>query len=117
MSAKEFGPQAATTISERRPIKRPLARSMGAAALIVILSLPIPGWLVHGENLSAQVWRELVFWALTLALLAYILLVERRPLSSIGLQRPNWKTAASGPWGLWSWLEAWLLFTWSSIRL
>ena len=99
MSAKEFAPQAATTISDRHPVKRSLARSVGAAALIVILSLPIPGWLVHGESLSAQVWRELVFWGLTLVLLAYILLVERRPLSSIGLKRPNWKTAAFGTLG------------------
>jgi membrane protease YdiL (CAAX protease family) len=98
MSAKEFAPQAATTISDRRP-RGSLARSAGAAALLVILSLPIPGWLVHGESLPAQVWRELVFWGLTLVLLAYILLVERRPLSSIGLKRPNWKTAAFGVLG------------------
>ena len=96
MSAKEFAPQAPATVSDRRPVQRSLARSVGAVALMVILSLPIPGWLVHGESLSAQGWRELVFWALTLVLLAYILLVERRPLSSIGLKRPNWKTAAFG---------------------
>lgn len=99
MSAKELAPQAPATVSDRRPVRRSLARSVGAAALIVILSLPIPGWLVHGESLAAQAWRELVFWALTLALLAYILLVERRPLSSIGLKRPNWKTAAFGALG------------------
>ena len=99
MSAKELTPKASATVSDHRPARRSLARSVGAAALIVILSLPIPGWLVHGESLSAQVWRELVFWALTLVLLVYILLVERRPLSSIGLNRPNWKTAAFGALG------------------
>jgi hypothetical protein len=99
MSAKEFAPQAATTISDRRPVRPSLARSVGAAALLVILSLPIPRWLVHGESLSAQGWREVVFWVLTLVLLAYVLLVERRPLSSIGLKRPSWKTAVFGVLG------------------
>ena len=99
MSVKESAPQAPATVSNRRPVRPSLARSVGAAALMVILSLPIAGWLVHGESLSAQGWRELVFWALTLVLLAYILLVERRPLSSIGLERPNWKTAAFGALG------------------
>jgi uncharacterized protein len=99
MSAQEFAPQAPATVSDRRPVRRSLTRSVGAATLMVILSLPIPGWLVHGESLSAQEWRELIFWALTLVLLAYILLVERRPLSSIGLKRPNWNTAALGVLG------------------
>jgi membrane protease YdiL (CAAX protease family) len=99
MSAKEFAPQAPGAVSDRSPVRRSMARSVGTAALIVILSLPIPGWLVHGESLSAQVWRELIFWGLTLVLLAYVLLVERRPLSSIGLKRPNWKTAAFGALG------------------
>jgi uncharacterized protein len=99
MFAKEVAPQAPTTVPDRSPVPRSMARSAGAAALLVILSLPIPGWLVHGESLSAQAWRELVFWALTLVLLAYVLLVERRPLSSIGLKRPNWKTAAFGALG------------------
>ena len=99
MYSKELAPQAPATASDRRPVRRSLARSVGAVALIVMLSLPIPGWLVHGESFSAQAWRELVFWALTLVLLAYILLVECGPLSSIGLKRPNWKTAAFGALG------------------
>lgn len=97
MSVKEFAPQA--PVSDRSPARQSLARSLGAAALLVILSLPIPGWLVHGESVSAQGWREVVFWALTLVLLAYVLLVERRPLSSIGLKRANWKTAVFGVLG------------------
>ncbi len=99
MPAKELAPQASATVSDPRPVRRSLARSVGAAALMVILSLPLPNWLVHGESLAAQGWREVVFWALTLVLLAYILLVERRPLSSIGLERPNWKTATFGVLG------------------
>ncbi len=49
--------------------------------------------------MSAQAWRELAFWGLLLVLVAYILLFERRPLSSIGLKRPNWKTLVFGALG------------------
>jgi membrane protease YdiL (CAAX protease family) len=63
---------------------------------MIALSLPITGFLVHGDSLSAQVGREGIFWILTLLLLAYVRFIERRPLSSIGLRRPDWKTALLG---------------------
>jgi uncharacterized protein len=51
---------------------------------------------VRGESLAAQGGRECIFWALTLILVAYILLIERRPISSIGLKWPTWKSVAFG---------------------
>ena len=95
MSVKEFAPQSPATVSRRRPLRN----NVGAAVLMVLLSLPLPRWLVPGESVSAQAWRELAFWGLLLVLVAYILLFERRPLSSIGLKRPNWKTLVFGALG------------------
>ena len=66
---------------------------------MVVLSLPIAGFLVHGDSLPAQVGREGIFWILTLLLLAYVRFIERRPLSSIGLRRPTWKTVLLGVLG------------------
>jgi len=63
---------------------------------MIVLSLPIAGFLVHGDSLSAQVGREGIFWVLTLLLLAYVRFIERRPMSSIGLRRPDWKTVLLG---------------------
>ena len=65
------------------------------ALVLVIFQLPL-GHLVRGENLAAQAGREVIFWALTLILVSYILLIERRPLSSIGLKWPTWKSVVFG---------------------
>ena len=70
-------------------------RVVATALVLVIFQLPL-GHLVHGENLAAQAGREAIFWALTLVLVVYILLIERRPLSSIGLKRPTWKSVVFG---------------------
>lgn len=64
--------------------------------VMVLLQLPIGGFLVRGDSIRADVEREGVFWVLTFLLLAYILLVERRPLSSVGLSLPTWKSAVFG---------------------
>jgi len=40
--------------------------------------------------------REWFWWALLAALLLYVLIVERRALSSIGFKRPTWKTFVYG---------------------
>src|SRR5580658_6030877 len=70
------------TTSVNRPVRGSLTASTGAIAVMVALALPICGYLVHGESLGAQESRELIFWALTLLLVAYVLLVERRLISS-----------------------------------
>jgi uncharacterized protein len=55
-------------------------------ALLVIVALPIAS-------------NEFVFWGLTLAILAFVRFVERRPLSSIGLRAPTWRTLLFGVLG------------------
>ena len=58
--------------------------------------LPLPGWTFPGESLSAQAGCEGVLWFLTAVLILYVLKVERRPLASIGLKKPTWKTWVFG---------------------
>lgn len=99
MVRQEFTPQIPGTISDRRRGWLSPGGPLGAITLMVVLALPLSGRLVHGESLTAEVGRELVFWALTVVLVAYVLLVERRPISSIGLVTPNWKTVLFGALG------------------
>jgi uncharacterized protein len=96
---KEFASQTPVTTSDPDPVRQSLAGSVGAITLMVILALPLPNWFVHGNSLTAEVGRELVFWALTLVLAACVLLVERRSISSIGLDRPTWKSVVFGALG------------------
>ena len=67
-----------------------------AVLVMIVLQLPIGGFLVRGNTLNAEVGREGIFWALTFLLIAYIVMIERRPLSSIGLNRPTWKSVVFG---------------------
>jgi membrane protease YdiL (CAAX protease family) len=64
--------------------------------LMVTFQLPLAGRLFPGESFGAQMEREGVYWTLTAILLGYITLVERRPLSSVNLRRPPWKSLGFG---------------------
>jgi membrane protease YdiL (CAAX protease family) len=65
-------------------------------ALMVIFQLPLAGRIYPGDTLAAQLGREAVFWALTAGLIAYVLLFERRPLASLCLRSPTWKSLGIG---------------------
>ena len=67
--------------------------------LLIAVGLPeIPiSWLVASRTtMTGHLEREAFFWIVTAIILAYILLVERRYISSIGLKRPTWKSIAFG---------------------
>ena len=64
--------------------------------IMVVFALPIVGWLCPGNTFAAQVGREGIYWIGTVALIGFVRIIERRPLSSIGLHPPTWKTAAFG---------------------
>ena len=85
--------QAPSGVSAVGPTRAP-GRLLGAIAVLILLQLPWPRWLFPGETLSAQALRELVFWLMAALLLAYVLIGERRPLRSIGLAKPDWKSIA-----------------------
>jgi membrane protease YdiL (CAAX protease family) len=87
-----FGGQAAPVESARTPRKGPAT----ALLVMIVFQLPIGGFLISGNTFDAQIAREGVYWALTVLLIAYILMVEQRSLSSIGLSWPTWKTLVVG---------------------
>jgi uncharacterized protein len=79
--------------------KEQLSRRLLTAAtlaLLVVIALPIAGWIAPGESLSALLRGEAVYWAATCAIVLYVLFVERRPLASIGLSKPSWRSVVFG---------------------
>jgi uncharacterized protein len=60
-----------------------LMLSLGAA------SLPIGSWDHEFDGTTHLIGNELIWWALVSLLLLYVTRIERRPLSSIGLQVPG----------------------------
>lgn len=92
--------QADRSVSERVEGARPSHIKLFSTILILIVfQLPLGGYLAPGNTLGAQIGREAVFWALTFILVCYVLFIEGRPLSSVGLIRPAWKTVMLGVGG------------------
>lgn len=67
-------------------------------ALLIVVDLPLSG-LIRGDSIAATVEREGLFWVLTAVIIVFVLTVERRPLASIGIARPTWKTLLFGVLG------------------
>ena len=68
----------------------------GAVALMLILQLPLAGFLVPGANLSSQVAREGLYWLFTAAVIGYVCWIEKRPMRSIGLKAATFKSVGIG---------------------
>jgi membrane protease YdiL (CAAX protease family) len=66
--------------------------SCGLAAAVILPFLPIGRWIAPGNSTSALLIREAVWWFYAAAVLIWLCIVERLPLSSIGFRRPTWKT-------------------------
>jgi membrane protease YdiL (CAAX protease family) len=69
---------------------------IGLLIAVGLPEIPINGLVASRTTMTGHVEREAFFWIVTAILIAYILLVEKRPLSSIGLKRPAWKSLAFG---------------------
>ena len=65
--------------------------------LLIALQIPWPSILIHGSSLHDLIKQEGVYWLMTVAIIGFVLRVERRPLASIGLRKPTWRTLV---WGL-----------------
>ena len=72
---------------------------LAAIGLVLAFGLPELGLqrLFAGTPIGARIGRELVWIALGTLMLVWVTRVERKPLASIGVQRPRWGTLG---WGL-----------------
>jgi membrane protease YdiL (CAAX protease family) len=68
----------------------------GALALMILLQLPLGGFLVPGSNLGSQVAREGLYWLFTAAVIGYVCWIEKRPMRSIGLKAATFKSVGIG---------------------
>src|SRR5437879_5128596 len=83
-------------VSAAANIDKSIGFRLRTILILIALQLPLAGMLIPGSGIAAQAGREAFFWACTAFLVAYILTVERRALSSIGLRRPTWKSLVFG---------------------
>lgn len=60
--------------------------AVGVVLALGFFSLPIGSWIHDDAGLANHVSYELVIWAWVVAMLLYVVRVERRPLSSIGFR-------------------------------
>jgi membrane protease YdiL (CAAX protease family) len=54
--------------------------------------LPVTRFFASRSTMTGRLEVEAFFWLITILVILYVLFIERRPLSSIGLRRPTWKT-------------------------
>lgn len=74
-------------------------RAITLAGLSLALVLPGVGltrYLPDIPGMNPMYLRELFWWLLLALLVFFVVLIEMRPLRSIGVKRPNWKTFAVG---------------------
>jgi uncharacterized protein len=81
---------------ERTPQRAKILALCGLVGAVLLGVLPIPGWLVHGDSIGQLLAREAIVWCYALAILLWLTLAERLPLSSIGVRRPTWKNLLLG---------------------
>lgn len=75
-----------------RAIKKSESWKLWAAVAFLILSaLPLGSWIAPAGSVSGIV-AYAKWLGLAAAVLAWVILAERRPLSSIGIRKPGWDT-------------------------
>jgi membrane protease YdiL (CAAX protease family) len=78
--------------AQDNPQRRRVTTLIGLIPFLVVTFLPLGNWgkALFAPWLGPLVSGEVIWWVLVLATFAYVLFVERRPLSSIGFRRPGW---------------------------
>jgi uncharacterized protein len=71
-------------------------QSLGAIGLLLLLQLPFPSLMGSGRGAASVGYGEIAYWLAAASVLAYVCLVERRPLASIGLRKPAISDLALG---------------------
>lgn len=72
---------------------------IGLVIALALPELPVQHVLAPSTTMAGHLERETYFWAITLVLVLYVLIVERRPLTTIGLRMPGWRTFVYGALG------------------
>lgn len=70
----------------------PLSRSKTVVGLLLTLgvgSLPFPLWDDEFKDVPHMLGNEAIYWLLVVATLAFVVLIEKRPLASIGWRKPR----------------------------
>jgi membrane protease YdiL (CAAX protease family) len=73
-----------------------LAAAAGLLIALVLPFIPLGNWLAPGSSIPARLAHEAVWWAYAAVIVGWLMMVERKTLSSIGFRAPTWKTAAFG---------------------
>jgi membrane protease YdiL (CAAX protease family) len=68
----------------------------GALVLWLAMQLPLPDALKPGDSAWSHLPSEAAFWLMAVALIVWVVRVESRPLASIGLVWPTWRSLAWG---------------------
>jgi uncharacterized protein len=63
--------------------------AVGIVLALGFFSMPVGSWVHEDAGLANRVAFELIVWAWVVAILFYVVRVERRPLSSIGFRAPG----------------------------
>jgi len=63
--------------------------AVGILLALGFFSLPVGSWVHEDAGLANRVAFELIVWAWVVGILLYVVRVERRPLSSVGLRAPG----------------------------
>lgn len=69
---------------------------VGLLIALALPELPIKDFVAPATTMTGHLEREAFFWIVTAILIVYVLAIERRPLASIGLIRPGWKSVLFG---------------------
>ena len=68
----------------------------GLLLALGVVSLPISTWDHEFASVGHLIGNEAIWWAYIAAMLLYVRLIERHPLSSIGFRRPGAANTAIG---------------------
>jgi membrane protease YdiL (CAAX protease family) len=79
-------------MSGRKERPRRLLAAVGLLIALVVSQLPFRTWLGLGRGIEDRVTSEAIWWTIAGSMLAWVVLVERRSLASIGLRAPTWPT-------------------------
>lgn len=85
---------APVTVDDRR-----WAALVGLILTLVLVKSSLPTRLVPGATLGDRLIHEVFWWAYAAIIMAWLCLVERKGLSTLGFRRPTWNTCVFGVLG------------------